>query len=173
MVMVTQKKAGTPSGTSITSSDEQSQNQPQTATKEDEPASVATAAAPQSNGDPAPLTITESCWKRIRKLTADKQDDSLFLRVFVDAGGCSGFQYQFELDSKLDDDDVVFAQQDGSARLVVDPSSLDFMRGATIDYVQEMIKSSFEVRENPQSESACGCGSSFALKNFASNPAMD
>ena len=179
MVMVTQKKAGTPSVSSSTASGEESRNQPQTTTKEDEPASAAAAAAaaPQSNGDPAPLTITESCWKRIHKLTAEKQDDSLFLRVFVDAGGCSGFQYQFELDSNLDDDDVIFAQQqqDGStgARVVVDPSSLDFMRGATIDYVQEMIKSSFEVRENPQSESACGCGSSFALKNFASNPAMD
>jgi len=55
----------------------------------------------------------------------------------------------------------------------VDEGSLQFLQGSTLDYVQEMIKSSFEIRENPNSESACGCGSSFALKNFAKNPALD
>ena len=131
------------------------------------------------------LTITDSCWQRIRKLAANKHDESLFLRVFVDAGGCSGFQYQFELDSGavVQDDDVVFYNEDkdhnndhnktATPRVVVDQQSLNYMRGATIDYVQEMIKSSFEVRNNPQSESACGCGSSFAVKNFSSNPALD
>ena len=62
--------------------------------------------------------------------------------------------------------------QDG-ARMVVDQTSLELLRGSTIDYVQEMIRSSFAVVNNPQSESACGCGSSFAVKNFESNPAMD
>jgi len=138
-------------------------------------AQQSSATAPSADDNSQALKITESCWKRIHKLAAEKQDKSLFLRVFVDAGGCSGFQYQFELDSQLEDDDVVFAQDDGDtgARVVVDENSLGFIRGSTIDFVQEMIKSSFEVKSNPQSESACGCGSSFALKNFASNPALD
>jgi iron-sulfur cluster assembly accessory protein len=133
-----------------------------------------------------PLTITESCWKRIHALMAKKQPSSndWYLRVFVDAGGCSGFTYQFELSqeplaikSDTDDDDdtvedVVF-EGPHQARVVVDQASLQLIQGSTIDYVQEMIKSTFEVRGNPQSESACGCGSSFALKNFAKNPALD
>ena len=170
MVMVTKQKAGEsppPPPATITS----------TIVKNsllDNPTDVSN----DDNG--AALSITESCWQRIRKLKQTKQNESLFLRVFVDAGGCSGFQYQFELDSELQDDDVVFAadsnnnsnNNDNAATVVVDPQSLDLIRGSTIDYVQEMIKSSFEVRSNPQSESACGCGSSFAVKNFSSNPAI-
>jgi iron-sulfur cluster assembly accessory protein len=60
-----------------------------------------------------------------------------------------------------------------SSKVVVDNSSFDLLKGATIDYVQEMIRSSFAVVNNPQSESACGCGSSFAAKSFAVNPAID
>lgn len=128
------------------------------------------------------VIITDSCWKRIHQLVAAKREDNLYLRVFVDAGGCSGFTYQFELDlnANLDpDEDVIFyeptldAHTSTPARVVVDKGSLKLIAGSKIDYVQEMIKSSFEVRENPQSESACGCGSSFAVKNFSSNPAMD
>jgi iron-sulfur cluster assembly accessory protein len=63
-------------------------------------------------------------------------------------------------------------ERDG-AKVVVDQSSLELVKGATIDYVQEMIKSAFAIVNNPQSESACGCGTSFAVKNFAANPAKD
>lgn len=63
-------------------------------------------------------------------------------------------------------------ERDGE-KVVVDPDSFELVRGATVDYVQEMIKSSFAVVNNPQSESACGCGSSFAIKNFTANPAID
>jgi iron-sulfur cluster assembly 2 len=124
------------------------------------------------------LTITPSCWKRIQQL-AQRRKLSLvdvYLRVFVDAGGCSGFSYKFEIDqAPVDpDEDVVFPHPAiANLRVVVDATSLDLIRGSTIDFVEEMIKSSFEVKDNPQSESACGCGSSFALKNFASNPALD
>lgn len=124
------------------------------------------------------LVVTPSCWNRIQTLAKRRNLplESVYLRVYVDAGGCSGFSYKFELDeSPLDEgEDLVFADPTGSAaRLVIDASSLDFMRGSTIDFVEEMIKSSFEVKNNPQSESACGCGSSFALKNFSANPAID
>ena len=112
---------------------------------------------------------------RVKSL-ASKRDEPSYLRVFVDAGGCSGFQYKFDLtldkDEAVDTEEDVVFETDG-ARVVVDQASLDIIKGSTIDFVQEMIRSSFAVVDNPQSESACGCGSSFAVKNFGANPALD
>ena len=71
----------------------------------------------------------------------------------------------------MEEDDLVFSR-DG-ADVVIDDGSMEFVRGATIDFEQEMIRSAFVVSNNPNSESACGCGSSFALKNFEENPALD
>lgn len=135
------------------------------------------------------LIITESTIRQVRHLAPSKNSsspDSVYLRVYVDAGGCSGFQYKFELkyetpsdeESLIDpQDDVVITAslRDGSlvTRVVIDDASLDLLRGSKVDFIQEMIRSSFAVVENPQSESACGCGSSFAVKNFESNPALD
>lgn len=128
------------------------------------------------------LNVTPSCLNRVERLIQQRQskenhtNDNYFLRVYVDAGGCSGFTYKFEIDSELDEEEdtiVINLQEGNQPRIVVDENSLGFIRGATIDYVQEMIKSAFEVRDNPQSESACGCGSSFAAKNFQANPALD
>jgi iron-sulfur cluster assembly accessory protein len=81
-----------------------------------------------------------------------------------DGGGCSGFQYSFSLDSApgVKPNDRVF-ERDG-ARVVVDDVSLTFLKGATVDYVEEMIKSSFAISDNPNAESGCGCGSSFVAK---------
>lgn len=121
----------------------------------------------------APLIVTDNTWQRIRRLNESKGTNQ-YLRVFVDAGGCSGFSYVFELNQdEIDLDEDIVLEGPGGEKVVVDQASLDLIRGSTIDYVQEMIKSSFEVRDNPQSESACGCGSSFAVKNFAANPAID
>jgi iron-sulfur cluster assembly accessory protein len=123
------------------------------------------------------LTITSSCVQQVHALLKrrNKSPEEMFLRVFVDAGGCSGFTYKFELDDALvEEEDVVFEPEGGNgARVVVDEASLNLIQGSRIDYVQEMIKSAFVVSDNPQSESACGCGSSFAVKNFSSNPALD
>eukprot|EP00536_Pseudo-nitzschia_multiseries_P010952 jgi/Psemu1/259411/estExt_Genewise1Plus.C_3530022 len=143
------------------------------------------------------LNVTQSCLNQVERLLRqrreraeqqpenhgdDNGDDGYFLRVFVDAGGCSGFQYQFEVDNELDEDeDVVVAfaniDEDGTTsvrpRVVVDETSMGFLEGSTIDYVVEMIKSAFVVTDNPQSESACGCGSSFAVKNFEKFGATD
>jgi iron-sulfur cluster assembly accessory protein len=122
------------------------------------------------------LVITDSCWKRIQQLASKKNKtlDDMYMRVFVDAGGCSGFTYQFELEeNNIDaDEDIIFVNNETKARVVVDQGSYELIKGSKIDYVQEMIKSTFEVKDNPQSESACGCGSSFAIKNFSSNPAL-
>mmetsp|Transcript_20608 Transcript_20608/g.26558 ORF Transcript_20608/g.26558 Transcript_20608/m.26558 type:complete len:278 (+) Transcript_20608:135-968(+) len=128
------------------------------------------------------LIMTDSFWAQLERLATKKgyDMDKVYLRVFVDAGGCSGFTYQFEFHSVDDAEDTIDDEKEdlvwvgpGGARGVVDIGSMAFLRGATVDYVVEMIKSSFEISHNPQSESACGCGSSFALKNFSSNPALD
>ncbi len=95
------------------------------------------------------------------------------LRLQVEGGGCSGFQYKFIIDesNNINNDDIVISK--GDVQVLVDESSMELVKGSTIDYTQEMIKNAFVVINNPQSESACGCGSSFAVKNFASNPAID
>eukprot|EP01039_Chlorochromonas_danica_P002187 gene2186-2387_t len=118
------------------------------------------------------LIVTNSCLKRIRHLQDKSQKPDLYLRLAVEGGGCSGFQYTFKTDdASLSPDDKVFGKDD--AKVVVDSASFDLVKGSTVDYVQEMIRSSFAVVNNPQSESACGCGSSFAVKNFSANPAKD
>lgn len=111
-------------------------------------------------------------WQRIKALRAKSGKADLKLRLTVEGGGCSGFQYNFTMDDgPINDDDKVF-ERDG-ATVVVDEGSLEFVRGATVDYVDEMMRSAFAVLNNPMSESACGCGSSFAIKNFEKNPALD
>lgn len=83
------------------------------------------------------------------------------LRVAVLAGGCSGFQYRFELDEAPAEDDLVIERN--GARVVVDPASLDLLAGAELDYTDELMGSHFAVR-NPNASSACGCGTSFSVE---------
>ena len=82
------------------------------------------------------------------------------LRVAVLAGGCSGFQYKFELDETPQPDDVVV--QAGPARVLVDPASMDLLGGSQLDYTDELMGSHFTVK-NPNATSACGCGTSFSI----------
>lgn len=82
------------------------------------------------------------------------------LRLVVDSGGCSGFKYSFELDSAAKDDDLCFSY-DG-AMLAIDPISFEFVKGAQVEYVQELIGAAFVIK-NPNASSSCGCGSSFSL----------
>ena len=119
------------------------------------------------------LVVTKSCAKRIRQLQNNAKNDALQLRVAVESGGCSGLQYIFKMEdsAEITEDDAVF-DRDG-AKVVVDKGSLELIKGSTIEFEQELIRSSFAVVNNPQSESACGCGSSFAVKNFEANPAID
>ncbi len=88
------------------------------------------------------------------------QPRPMALRVAVLAGGCSGFQYKFELDEAVQPDDLVV--ESGPARVLVDPVSLDLLAGAELDYTDELMGSHFTVR-NPNAKSACGCGTSFAV----------
>ncbi|EFJ21720.1 hypothetical protein SELMODRAFT_151749 [Selaginella moellendorffii] len=84
------------------------------------------------------------------------------LRLTVDSGGCSGFQYNFSLDEKAQSDDRVF-EKDG-ATLVVDGISFDFVKGSTVDFTEELMRSSFMVTSNPNASAGCGCGASFVRK---------
>lgn len=91
---------------------------------------------------------------------AAKQGKPAALRLAVEGGGCSGFQYRFGLVESIDDDDLV-VETDG-VKLVVDPVSLDLVAGSTVDFVDSLGGSAFKV-ENPQAAAGCGCGSSFAV----------
>ena len=84
------------------------------------------------------------------------------LRLSVETGGCSGFQYVFLLDDKTNSDDRIF-ERDG-VKLVVDKISYDFVKGATVDYVEELIRSAFLVSTNPSAVGGCSCKSSFMVK---------
>ncbi len=111
--------------------------------------------------DGAPsLTITASAARRVTELMQAESGDDLMLRVAVSGGGCSGFQYGFSFDDTVGEDDRTF-QRDG-VTVVVDTMSLDLLAGSEIDFVEELIGSSFQIR-NPNASSSCGCGSSFAI----------
>lgn len=109
---------------------------------------------------PRQLAITESAARRVAELIEAESGDCLMLRVAVSGGGCSGFQYGFSFDDAVRDEDRTF-QRDGIT-VVIDEMSLDLLGGSEIDFVEELIGSSFQIR-NPNATSSCGCGSSFAI----------
>ncbi|MEQ8965325.1 MAG: iron-sulfur cluster insertion protein ErpA [Azospirillaceae bacterium] len=122
--------------------------------------------AHHSTADAAPpdggraLLISRSAAKRIAKLAQSHGGPGAMLRVAVSGGGCSGFQYGFSFDDTVREDDLTF-ERDG-VTVVVDDVSLDLLAGSEIDYVEELIGASFQIR-NPNASSSCGCGSSFAI----------
>jgi iron-sulfur cluster insertion protein len=106
------------------------------------------------------VTISESAARQIARLVADEANDKLMLRIAVSGGGCSGFQYGFSLDDSQQEDDVVFERS--GVTVVIDSTSLELVQGAEIDFVEELVGSSFQVR-NPNAKSSCGCGNSFSI----------
>ncbi len=106
------------------------------------------------------VILTESAARRIALLRQQEQAEDAFLRIAVSGGGCSGFQYGFTFDDQKNDDDVVF-ERDGVA-IVVDGVSLDLLSGAEVDFVEDLMGASFQVR-NPNAASSCGCGNSFSV----------
>ncbi len=105
------------------------------------------------------LTLTPSAAKRVAAIAA-RQGKPAILRLAVEGGGCSGFQYKFDLADATESDDAV-SEVDG-VRLVVDPISLDLIAGSTVDFVESLGGAAFKV-ENPQAAAGCGCGSSFGI----------
>lgn len=105
------------------------------------------------------VTLTASAAKRINAILA-KQDGAAFLRVSVEGGGCSGFSYKFDFASEANSDDLLVERE--GARVVIDEMSLEFLKGAEIDFSTELIGAAFKIK-NPNATSGCGCGTSFSV----------
>jgi iron-sulfur cluster insertion protein len=105
------------------------------------------------------ITVTESAQAKIQDILAEENNPKIKLRMFVQGGGCSGFSYGFTLDEEQNEDD--FEIPTGSTTVLVDAMSMQYVQGATINYVEDLMGASFKI-ENPQASSTCGCGSSFS-----------
>lgn len=105
------------------------------------------------------ITMTAAAAERIKEILAQEEDKNV-LRISVSGGGCSGFQYEFDLDNKENDQDHKI-EKDGST-IVIDSVSLVYLLGSQIDYVDDLIGASFQIN-NPNATASCGCGTSFSI----------
>ena len=105
------------------------------------------------------IILTENAARRVAWI-AERQHKPAILRLAVDGGGCAGFTYKFELAETADADDAV--AETGGVKLVVDPVSLDLVKGSAVDFVEDLGGAAFKVT-NPNAQSGCGCGSSFSV----------
>ena len=106
------------------------------------------------------ITISDSAAQRITALKAQEAAEGAFLRIAVSGGGCSGFQYGLSFDEETSPDDVVF--EHGGIRVVVDDVSLELLNGSEVDFVEDLMGASFQIK-NPNAASSCGCGNSFSI----------
>ncbi len=107
-----------------------------------------------------PLIFTPAAAAKVRQLILEEANPDLKLRVYITGGGCSGFQYGFTFDARLDEGDVAVTRDD--VTLVVDPLSFQYLEGAEVDYSESLQGARFVIR-NPNAATTCGCGSSFGL----------
>ena len=110
--------------------------------------------------NPSTLNLTEGAVKKIHSLSDPDKGKEINLRVYVTGGGCSGFQYGFSFGHEVDEEDTRVSR-DG-ANLIVDPLSLQYLAGSTIDYTEDLSGSKFIVK-NPNATTTCGCGESFSI----------
>lgn len=104
------------------------------------------------------LKITDAALARVRELVREEGNTALKLRVFIEGGGCSGFQYGFSFDEACGEDDLLLDR--GGVELLVDPLSMQYLEGAEVDYVEQLSGAQFVIH-NPNAKTTCGCGSSF------------
>jgi iron-sulfur cluster insertion protein len=109
---------------------------------------------------PVPLVFTDSAADKVKQLVDEEGNPDLKLRVFVQGGGCSGFQYGFTFDELVNDDDTQMSKN--GVTLLIDPMSLQYLMGAEIDYKEDLQGAQFVIK-NPNATTTCGCGSSFAV----------
>ena len=103
------------------------------------------------------ITLTDRAVSQIRKLETEKATEGQLLRVFVEAGGCSGFEYGMSFDAKKDDDQVL---ESNGVSFLMDPTSLEYLDGSEVDFDDGLSGKGFDIR-NPNAASTCGCGRSF------------
>src|SRR6202046_915399 len=108
---------------------------------------------------PPTVIVTERAARKIGEILG-REPSGTMLRVSVEGGGCSGFQYKFDTEHARADDDVVIEKS--GATVLIDPVSLNYMAGSEIDFVDDLIGSSFKIN-NPKATASCGCGTSFSL----------
>jgi iron-sulfur cluster insertion protein len=106
------------------------------------------------------IVVTESAVRRIAALKLQEEAVNAFLRISVSGGGCSGFQYGLSFDDTQNADDHVFER--GGIAVIVDDVSLDLLNGAALDFVEDLMGASFQIK-NPNAASSCGCGNSFSI----------
>jgi len=109
---------------------------------------------------PTPLVFTDSAADKVKQLLEEEGNPNLKLRVFVQGGGCSGFQYGFTFDEDVAEDDTTLDKN--GVQLLVDPMSFQYLVGAEIDYKEDLEGAQFVIR-NPNASTTCGCGSSFSV----------
>ena len=107
-----------------------------------------------------PLIFTDAAARKVKSLIEGDDNPNLRLRVYITGGGCSGFQYGFTFDDQVNDGDLTIENQ--NVGLVVDPMSLQYLIGGTVDYTEGLDGSRFVV-QNPNASTTCGCGSSFSI----------
>lgn len=110
------------------------------------------------------ITLTPAATEAVRGLMEKRNLTGYALRVFVSGGGCSGFQYGMALEGNIREEDTTYEFE--GVKVVVDEVSINYLRGATVDYVDDIMGSGFKI-ENPNAVSSCGCGSSFRTKDSA------
>jgi iron-sulfur cluster insertion protein len=125
----------------------------------DTPMQTQTVTSPGADATAPLIDFTAAAAAKVRELIAEEGNPALKLRVYIQGGGCSGFQYGFEFDEQQNDDD--FAVATGEVTLLVDPLSLQYLAGAQVDYTESLHGSQFVIR-NPNAKTTCGCGSSFS-----------
>lgn len=118
----------------------------------------------KSNNKNKSLVFTDSAANKVAELIAEENNPELKLRISIQGGGCSGFQYDFSFDEAVNDDDFVFKKN--NAQLLIDAMSYQYLSGAEIDYRDDLDGARFIVR-NPNAKTTCGCGSSFAVNEQA------
>lgn len=106
------------------------------------------------------VVFTDTAARKVADLIADEGNDRLMLRVFISGGGCSGFQYGFTFDEEVKEGDTKLEK--GGVTLLIDPTSIQYLTGAEIDYSEGLEGSQFVIR-NPNAATTCGCGSSFSV----------